>query len=53
MNPQAGQGNTQRKLLDIPSAAFQAGYSPRHFHRIIEDDHIPVTLIGQKHLPPH
>ena len=48
MNPQAVQRNTQRKLLDIPSAAFQAGYSPRHFRRIIEDDHIPVTLIGQK-----
>ena len=49
MNPQAGQGNTQRKLLDIPSAAFQAGFSPRHFRRIIEDDQIPVTRIGQKH----
>jgi hypothetical protein len=49
MNPQAVQRNTQRKLLDIPSAAFQAGYSQRHFRRIIEDDHIPVTLIGQKH----
>jgi len=48
MNPQAVQRNTQRHLLDIPSAAFQAGYSPRHFRRIIEDDHIPVVLIGQK-----
>lgn len=49
MNPQEVQRNTQRKLIDIPSAAFQAGYSSRHFRRIIEDDHIPVTLIGQKH----
>ena len=49
MNPQAVQRNTQRHLLDIPSAAFQAGYSPRHFRRIIEEDHIPVILIGQKY----
>jgi hypothetical protein len=49
MNPQAVQCNTQTHLLDIPSAAFQAGYSPRHFRRIIEEDHIPVILIGQKY----
>ena len=49
MNPQAVLHNTQRQLLDIPSAAFQAGYSPRHFRRIIEEDRIPLTLIGQKH----
>ena len=49
MNPQAVQRNTQRQFLDIPTAAFQAGYSPRHFRRIIEEDHIPVTLIGQKY----
>ena len=49
MNPQAVQRNTQRQLLDIPTAAFQAGYSSRHFRRIIEEDHIPVTLIGQKY----
>ena len=48
MNPQSVLRNTQRQLLDIPSAAFQAGYSPRHFRRIIEEDHIPVTRIGQK-----
>ena len=49
MNRQAFQRKTQRHLLDIPSAAFQAGYSPRHFRRIIEEDHIPVILIGQKY----
>ena len=49
MNPQAVQRNTQRHVLDIPSAAFQAGYSLPHFRRIIEEDHIPVILIGQKY----
>jgi hypothetical protein len=49
MNPQVAQRNTQRHLLDISSAAFQAGYSPRHFRRIIEEDHIPVILIGHKY----
>ena len=49
MSLQAVQRNTQRHVLDIPSAAFQAGYSPRHFRTIIEEDHIPVILIGQKY----
>jgi hypothetical protein len=49
MNPQAVQRNTQRHLINISSAAFQAGYSPRDFRRIIEEDHIPVKLIGQKY----
>jgi hypothetical protein len=49
MNLQAVQRNTQKHFLDIPSAAFQAGYSLRHFRRIIEEDHIPVRLIGQKY----
>jgi len=49
MNPQAVQRKTQTHLLDIPSAAFQAGYSPRHFRRIIEEDHIPVKRIGEKY----
>jgi hypothetical protein len=48
MSQQAVQRNTQKQVLDIPSAAFQAGYSPRHFRRIIEEDHIPVIQIGQK-----
>ena len=49
MTPQTVQRNTQRQLLNIASAAFQAGYSPRHFRRIIEEDHIPVIRIGQKY----
>jgi hypothetical protein len=39
---------TQKQFLDIPSAAFQAGYSSRHFRRIIEEDKIPVMQIGRK-----
>src|SRR5438093_13710903 len=49
MSPQAMQRKTRRRLIDIPSAAFQAGYSPRHFRRIIEADHIPVVQVGQKY----
>ena len=39
---------TQKQFLDIPSAAFRAGYSSRHFRRIIEEDKIPVMQIGRK-----
>ena len=49
MSPEAMQRKTHKRLLDISSAAFQAGYSPRHFRRIIEEDHIPVLKIGQKY----
>ena len=49
MSTQAVQRKTQSRLIDIPNAAFQAGYSLRHFRRIIEEDHIPVILIGQKY----
>jgi hypothetical protein len=40
--------STQRRFWDIPSAAVQAGYSSRHFRRIIEEDGIPVMRIGRK-----
>jgi hypothetical protein len=43
------QRKTQRNYLDITSAAFMAGYSPRHFRKIIEEDRIPVTQIGRKY----
>ncbi len=43
------QRKTQRNFLDIPSAAYQAGYSSRHFRRIIEEDRIPVMQIGRKY----
>ena len=46
MNLTVIPGKTQ--LLDIPSAAFQAGYTTRQFRRIIEEDGIPVLKIGQK-----
>ena len=39
---------TPRNFLDIPSAAIQVGYSPRHFRRIIEEDRIPIMQIGRK-----
>ena len=50
MSPQAMQRKMDKRLLDIPSAAFQAGYSLRHFRRIIEEDHIPVIQVGEKYL---
>jgi hypothetical protein len=49
MSPQEVQRNTNQRLLDIPSAAFHAGYSLRHFRKIVQEDQIPVILIGQKH----
>lgn len=48
MSTSTVQRKTQRNFLDIPSAAFQAGYSSPHFRRIIEEDHIPVMQIGRK-----
>jgi hypothetical protein len=48
MSERAVQRKSQKNFLDIPSAAFQAGYSPRHFRRIIEEDRIPVMQIGRK-----
>ena len=44
-----GQRKAQRNFLDIPSAAYEAGYSSRHFRRIIEEDQIPVMQIGRKY----
>jgi hypothetical protein len=35
-------------FLDIPTAAEMAGFSLRHFRRIIEEDGIPVMQIGRK-----
>ena len=37
-----------KMFLDIPTAAGLAGFSLRHFRRIIEDDGIPVVQIGRK-----
>jgi excisionase family DNA binding protein len=38
----------QKIFLNIPSAAKMAGYSSRHFRRIIEENRIPVLQIGRK-----
>jgi hypothetical protein len=43
-----GERKMQKRFWDIPSAATQAGYSSRHFRRIIEDEGIPVMRIGRK-----
>ena len=38
----------KRTFLDIPNAAGLAGFSVRHFRRIIEDQHIRIVQIGRK-----
>ena len=41
--------HTRTKMfLDIPTAAELAGFSIRHFRRIIEEDGIPIVAIGRK-----
>ena len=47
---QAMEVNTPRTktFLDIPTAAEMAGFSIRHFRRIIEEDQIPIVQIGRK-----
>lgn len=43
--------NTQPRMktfMDIPTAAELAGFSIRHFRRIIEEDRIPIIQIGRK-----
>jgi len=37
-----------KMFLDIPTAADMAGFSIRHFRRIIEEDGIPIVQIGRK-----
>jgi hypothetical protein len=49
MSTNVMERKTNKNFLDIPSAAYQAGYSPRHFRRIIEEDRIPVMQIGRKY----
>ena len=38
----------KRMFLDIPNAAELAGFSVRHFRRIIEDESIRIVQIGRK-----
>ena len=42
------EGRTTRTFLDIPNAAAIAGFSVRHFRRIIEDERIRIIQIGRK-----
>ena len=37
-----------RMFMDIPTAAEMAGFSIRHFRRIIEEDKIHIVQIGRK-----
>ena len=37
-----------KMFMDIPTAAEMAGFSIRHFRRIIEEDGIPIVQIGRK-----
>ena len=47
MSATEGTG-TKRMFLDIPNAAEMAGFSVRHFRRIIEDERIRIVQIGRK-----
>jgi hypothetical protein len=38
----------KRLFLDIPNAAGLAGFSVRHFRRIIEEEQIRIVQIGRK-----
>jgi hypothetical protein len=49
MSSAAGATQARPKMfLDVPTAAEMAGFSIRHFRRIIEEDRIPVMQIGRK-----
>lgn len=48
MSANASQRKMSKNFLDIPTAALEAGYSPRHFRRIIDEDGIPLLQIGRK-----
>jgi hypothetical protein len=47
MKPMEGAA-PRRLFLDIPNAAQLAGFSVRHFRRIIEDQQIKIVQIGRK-----
>ena len=42
------EATTKRTFLDIPNAAELAGFSVRHFRRIIEEERIRIVQIGRK-----
>ena len=37
-----------KMFIDIPTAAEMAGFSLRHFRRLIEEDQIPIVQINRK-----
>jgi hypothetical protein len=47
-NVNDGQALMKKQFWNISDAAGHAGYSVRHFRRIIEQDGIPVLRIGRK-----
>ena len=42
------ENKPKKMFLDIPNAAGLAGFSVRHFRRIIEDESIRIVQIGRK-----
>lgn len=48
MGAKTSRTKEHKNFLDIATAASQAGYSPRHFRRIIEEAGIPMVQIGRK-----
>jgi len=48
MAQQATSQVRARTFLDVARAARMAGFSIRHFRRIIEEDEIPIMQIGRK-----
>ena len=48
MAHQATIETKKRTFMDVPTAAKLAGFSIRHFRRIIEEDDIPIMQIGRK-----
>ena len=42
------QKESKKMFLDIPHAAGMAGFSVRHFRRIIEEERIRIVQIGRK-----
>ncbi len=48
MGSQVGTQTRMKNILDLPTAAEFAGFSSRHFRKIIEEDRIPVRKIGNR-----
>ena len=48
MQNETGNQSTKKTFLEVPTAARMAGFSIRHFRRIIEEDDIPIMQIGRK-----